>query len=74
MKMAITYQYMTTNELIEYYQRVKYYIEKGFRVEGLKDELKLISQTFEVKSSELGQEEVDAYLTEINHYLKSIRH
>ncbi|MCD8503095.1 MAG: hypothetical protein LRY71_17350 [Bacillaceae bacterium] len=72
--MAITYQYMTTNELIEYYQRVKYYIEKGFRVEGLKDELKLISQTFEVKSSELGQEEVDAYLTEINHYLKSIRH
>lgn len=72
--MDITYQYMTTNELIEYYQRVKYYIEQGFRVEGLKDELKLISQTFEVKSSELSQEEVDAYLSEIKHYLTSIRH
>ena len=72
--MNATYHNLTTNELVAYYERVKCYIEKGFRVDGLKDELKLISQTFEVKGSELKQEDLNTYLTEIQHYLSSIRH
>ncbi|MFN7252789.1 MAG: hypothetical protein ACK4M9_18755 [Anaerobacillus sp.] len=72
--MDLNYEEMTTCEIIEYYKRVKDYIDQGFRVEGLKDELNLISKTLKGKSTEMSGSELDQYLVEIETYLKSIRH
>jgi hypothetical protein len=72
--MDLNYEEMTTCEIIEYYKRVKDYIDQGFRVEGLKDELNLISKTLKGKSTEMSGSELDSYLVEIETYLKSIRH
>ena len=70
----MNYEQMTTGELLAYYKRVRDYIEQGFRVEGLKDELHLISQTLQAKKTELCGTELNKYLGEIEHYLKNIRH
>lgn len=72
--MDLNYEEMTTCEIIKYYKRVKDYIDQGFRVEGLKDELNLISKTLKGKSTEMSDSELDSYLIEIETYLKSIRH
>ncbi|MCT8137914.1 hypothetical protein H1D32_09205 [Anaerobacillus sp. CMMVII] len=72
--MDMSYEQMTTGEIIDYYKRVRSYIEQGFRVEGLKDELALISKTMKGKSSEMSGSELEQYLVEIDKYLKSIRH
>ncbi|QOY34805.1 hypothetical protein AWH56_019080 [Anaerobacillus isosaccharinicus] len=72
--MDMNYEQMTTGEIIAYYKRVKDYIDQGFRVEGLKDELTLISRTLQTKSSELSGNELEQYLVEIETYLKNIRH
>ncbi|UTW69294.1 hypothetical protein KHA80_20775 [Anaerobacillus sp. HL2] len=49
----MNYEEMTTNELLAYYKRVKDYIDQGFRVEGLKDELNLISITLKRRGASL---------------------
>jgi hypothetical protein len=72
--MDCNYEHMTTGEVIAYYKRVRDYIEQGFRVEGLKDELALISKTLQGKSTELNDSELEQYLEEIDLYLKNIRH
>lgn len=72
--MDMNYEHMTTGEIIAYYKRVRNYIEQGFRVEGLKDELSLISDTLRGKSTEMETEELEQYLVEINRYLTNIRH
>lgn len=72
--MDMNYEQMTTGEIIAYYKRVKDYIDQGFRVEGLKDELTLISKTLQTKSSEMSGYELEQYLVEIETYLKNIRH
>lgn len=74
MKMEMSYEQMTTCEIVAYYKRVKDYIEKGFRVEGLKDELTIISNTLKRKSTEMNGTELEQYLYEIEEYLKTIRH
>ncbi len=68
------YEQMTSSEIISYYKRVRNYIEQGFRVEGLKDELHLISETMKSKRREMNEAELEQYLKEIDNYLKSIRH
>lgn len=72
--MEMSYEQMTTCEIVAYYKRVKDYIEKGFRVEGLKDELTIISNTLKRKSTEMNGTELEQYLYEIEEYLKTIRH
>lgn len=72
--MDINYEQMTTDEIIAYYKRVRNYIEQGFRVDGLKDELSLISRTLKVKNTEISDLELEQYLGEIEKYLKTIRH
>lgn len=72
--MEMSYQELTTGELVAYYKRVKQYIEQGFRVEGLKDELVLISDSLKEKSTEICDEELEQYLSEIELYLNSLRH
>lgn len=74
MIMEVNYDEMTTDEIIAYYKRVRDYIEQGFRVEGLKDELSLISKTLNVKNTEMSDKELEQYLGEIEKYLKIIRH
>lgn len=72
--MEANYEQMTTAEIIAYYKRVRNYIEQGFRVEGLRDELSLISKTIKGKNTEMGDLELEQYLGEIEKYLKIIRH
>lgn len=72
--MDMNYEEMTTSELLAYYKRVKEYIDQGFRVEGLKDELNLISITLKRKKEERACIELDEYIVEIEKYLKTIRH
>ncbi|OIJ13017.1 hypothetical protein BKP37_10855 [Anaerobacillus alkalilacustris] len=72
--MEMCYTEMTTSEIIAYYKRVKEYIDQGFRVDGLKDELNLISKTLLCKKQELCRSELQKYLMEIEKYKKIIRH
>lgn len=72
--MEMNYEHMTVGEIIAYYKRVRDYIEQGFRVEGLRDELFLISNTFKIKSSQLDEPELVQYVQEIEKYLETIRH
>ncbi|RXI97865.1 hypothetical protein DS745_16015 [Anaerobacillus alkaliphilus] len=70
----MNYEQMSTSEIVAYYKRVRNYIDQGFRVEGLKDELHLISKTLKQKSREMNKNELAQYLGEIDSYLKNIRH
>ncbi|OIJ12754.1 hypothetical protein BKP35_09230 [Anaerobacillus arseniciselenatis] len=72
--MDMNYEHMSTGEIIAYYKRVRDYIDQGFRVEGLRDELFLISNTFKVKSVEMNEPELHQYVQEIEKYLETIRH
>ena len=72
--MEMNYEQMSVVEIIEYYKRVRDYVEKGFRVEGLKDELALISETLKGKKEEGNGTELEQYLSEIDVFLKNIRH
>lgn len=72
--MDANYEQMTTDEIVAYYKRVRNYIEQGFRVDGLRDELGIISKTLKEKNTELGGLELEQYLGEIEKYLKTIRH
>ncbi|MBU9721381.1 MULTISPECIES: hypothetical protein [Bacillaceae] len=68
------YRELLDHELINYYLWVRSYIEKGFRVDGLKEELQLIHD--EMKRRSIGDETVDekaVYLKEIRHYIRTIR-
>lgn len=69
----MNYEHMTTGEIIAYYKRVRDYIEQGFRVEGLRDELHLIANTFKMKSTE-DDSDLHLYVKEIENYLQTIRH
>ncbi|MGO4886497.1 hypothetical protein ACJ2A9_01955 [Anaerobacillus sp. MEB173] len=68
------YYNMSVDELINYYKRIKEYIEQGFRVEGIKEELEIISRTIKEKSMDVEQDRISHYLEEIRHYMLSIRH
>ncbi len=72
--MNMDYGKMTISEIIDYYERVRNYIDQGFRVEGLQDELTLISKTLKGKGTEMNGTKLAQYLGEIEGYLKSIRH
>lgn len=72
--MDTNYEQMTIGEIITYYKRVRDYIEQGFRVEGLKEELSIISKILTDKNTEIGDRELDQYIVEIEKYLKNIRH
>ncbi|UCZ51589.1 hypothetical protein LGQ02_11980 [Bacillus shivajii] len=63
------YDQLTEEELIDYYLWVKDYIKKGFRVEGLKDELQLIYNTFEMK---VKRHDRESYLKEIEQLMKKV--
>ncbi len=70
----MNYEHMTTGEIIAYYKRVREYIDQGFRVEGLREELYLISNTFKLKSIATNEPELQHYVQEIEKYLETIRH
>lgn len=72
--MEMNYRNMSVDELINYYKRIKDYLEQGFRVEGIKDELELISSTIKEKSSSNQCETISSYLDEMRYYMLTIRH
>ncbi|MDQ0257541.1 hypothetical protein J2S74_004999 [Evansella vedderi] len=66
------YEKLSDKELEAYYKRVKNYIEQGFRVDGLKEELQMIYDALE-KKSDLQVKNKNQYLEEINYYIKTLR-
>ncbi|MBU8907432.1 hypothetical protein [Desertibacillus haloalkaliphilus] len=72
--MEFSYSDMSTHEIIAYYKRVKNYLDQGFRAEGLRDELVVISNTFKEKEMDDSQNSFSNYLAEIHQYLLTIRH
>lgn len=73
--MEMNYQHMTVDELIDYYKFIKNYLEQGFRVDGIKDELELISKTIQEKTNSIEYDRhISYYLNEIKQYMLTIRH
>ncbi|MDG5789914.1 hypothetical protein QA612_20875 [Evansella sp. AB-P1] len=66
------YDQLSEEELISYYMRVKGYIDQGFRVDGLKEELELIYEALKRKSHKSVKNK-DVFLKEIDKYLRTIR-
>lgn len=66
------YDQLTAKELQSYYERVRGYIEQGFRVDGLKEELELIYIAMKKRNGEHLQKK-EKYLQEISHYIRTIR-
>ncbi|MFA9559591.1 hypothetical protein ACERII_19965 [Evansella sp. AB-rgal1] len=68
----IEYDKLSEAELVTYYERIRGYMEKGFRVDGLKEELELLFLALS-KRSDQRIEKKQAYLQEITYYLKTLR-
>lgn len=66
------YDKLSGKELQSYYERVRGYIEQGFRVDGLKEELELIYKAMNKKDRKSVKHK-DKYLQEISHYIRTIR-
>ncbi|MBM7094314.1 MULTISPECIES: hypothetical protein [Alteribacter] len=68
-------QFLSYQELMNYYARVKNYIDDGFRVDGLKEELELIFTSLRRKAGEerieIDEEKLEK---EIKCYIRRLRH
>ncbi|WP_096435272.1 hypothetical protein [Alteribacter populi] len=70
----MSYDFLSYHELVAYYARVKKYIDDGFRVDGLREELELILRSL-VKKAEEENEPMDKaeYEREIRSYIRLLR-
>ncbi|WP_156906541.1 hypothetical protein [Alteribacter aurantiacus] len=68
-------QLLSFKELMTYYDRVKKYVDDGFRVDGLKEELELILSSLKRKAEEEGIA-LDHHTLEkeVKHYIRLLRH
>lgn len=66
------YKYLSEDELVNYYTKVRDYIEKGFRTDGLKEELEIILQEIEQRPESKIKYKGE-YIKELKHYLRTIR-
>ncbi|MBU9712373.1 hypothetical protein [Evansella tamaricis] len=66
------YKWLSEQELLNHYLNVRQYMEKGFRAEGLKEELELILHEFEHRKMEVVKNK-EVYLEEILDYIRTIR-